>query len=355
MDDGMASGKVPSEFFDTRLAGRFGAERGDTLLGPTHGADFGLVDARGVALAMASDPLFFMRALGAERAGWFACHVLLSDVALSGLAPAHLAVSVTLPLDADPDAFGRIWDAFDRAASDAGVSITTGHTGAYEGCSYPTVGGGTALAMGDHGDVVHPTGAAPGDRIIVTKGPAVETVGTLSVLFGDALELPSATVEAARSRFPETSPVADALVAAGAGPVTAMHDATERGLANAVHELAAASDVGVEIERERVPIGEGVSEVCSELGIDPWAASSAGTVVMAVERDGVEDVLGALHDADIRAAAVGDVVEEGVHADGETLEAPETDPYWPTYTALRERSAPAPPAFAWPEPYTSKL
>jgi len=304
---------------------------------------------------MASDPLFFLRELGAERAGWFACHILLSDVALSGLAPAHLAVSVTLPTDADSETFGSLWRAFDRAARDAGVSITTGHTGAYEGCSYPTVGGGTALALGDHEEVVLPTGAAVGDRVVVTKGPAIETVGTLAVLFGDALDLSDSTVAAARERFPETSPVVDALIAARAGPVTAMHDATERGLANAFHELAAASEVGVEIERERVPVGEGVTELCSALGIDPWAASSAGTVVMTVEEGGVGNVLDALASSGVRAADVGEVVEDGVRADGSALDVPDSDPYWPAYTALRERATATPPAFAWPEPYTSKL
>jgi hydrogenase expression/formation protein HypE len=352
----LGPGKVSRAFFDEHLVGRVGAERADTRLGPTHGADFGLVDARGTALAMASDPLFFLRDLGAERAGWFACQILLSDAALSGLAPAHLAVSVTLPLDADPAEFGRLWAAFDRTASDAGVSVTTGHTGAYEGCSYPTVGGGTALALGDHADVVLPTGASPGDRLVVTKGPAIETVGTLAVLFGDELDVPEGAVDAARERFAETSLLADALAAARAGPVTAMHDATERGLANALHELATASGVGLDVARERVPVGEGVRAVCSALGIDPWTASSAGTVVMSVAPGGADAVLAALDAAGVRAAEVGTATAGGeVFLDGERLPEPDSDPFWPAYTALRERAAPDPTEFAFPEPYTSKV
>jgi len=357
MDDERA-GKVSREFFETHLAGRFGAQRDDVALGPTHGADFGVVNVGEAALAMAADPLFLLRDLGAARAGWFACQILLSDVALSGLAPAHLAVSVTLPTDADPEAFGQLWAAFDRAARAAGVSITTGHTGTYEGCSYPTVGGGTALAAGDPENLVRPTGARPGDAVLVTKGPAIETVGTIATVFGDELDVTPAERDAARERFVETSPVADALLAARTGEVTALHDATERGLANAFHELAAASGVALAVERDAVPVAPGVTAVCEALGIDPWRASSAGTVVMTVAPEDATAVERALREAGIRVAAVGSVTENGktpVRVDGAALPEPDSDPFWPAYAALREQHKPNPPEFSWPAAYTSKL
>jgi hydrogenase expression/formation protein HypE len=279
-----------------------------------------------------------LRDLGLERAAWFAFHICVSDVALSGLPPAHLAVDLNLPPGTDTETFDAIWEVFDREASALGASITTGHTGTYEGCAFPTVGGATVLAVGDPEDLVLPTGARPGDRVVVTKGPAIESTGVLAVLFGDDLPLNEETVAAAERRFEEISPVRDALTAAAAGDVTAMHDATERGLANGFHELAAASDVRLAVEHDAVPVGPGVREVCDYFGIDPWTTSSEGTVVLTVDPDSASDVLAALHAEGIRAADVG-VVEDGagVTVDGEQLAEPASDPLWDAYQTGKAR------------------
>ncbi|MDZ7850178.1 MAG: AIR synthase family protein [Halodesulfurarchaeum sp.] len=334
----MQPGKVDRDFFDAFIEGRLGATREDVLLGPTYGADFGLLSIDDHALAIATDPIFVLRDLGLERAAWFAFHVVLSDVALSGLAPSHLAVDLALPPDTDPETFETIWTVFDAEARELGVSIVTGHTGAYAGAAFPTIGAGTALAVGDPEQVVRPTGAEPGDRLLVTKGPAIETTGILATVFGDELDLPAASVSAARDRFFDTSPVETARVAASAGPVTAMHDATEGGLANALHELAHASKVGLAVESDRVPVMDGVEAVCSHFEIDPWQASSSGTVLVTVAPDGAAAVLDGLETAGIPAAEAGTVTDTGnVLVDGDPITVPETDPFWPTYERVREQ------------------
>lgn len=330
----MDHGKASREFFDAHVAPNLGADRDDVLLGPTHGADFGVVDLGDRVLALASDPLFVLGDLGIRDAAWFAFHIAVSDAALSGLAPTHLAVDWNLPLDADPEFVGEVFAVFDAEARDLGASIVTGHTGAYEGGSFPTVGGATALALGDRDDLVLPTGATPGDRVVVTKGPAIETVGVVASVFGDRLDLPEETVNRARERLRDASPVRDALAAAATGEVTAMHDATERGLANGLHELAAASGVGVDIERDAVPVSSGVREVCDALGIDPWTASSSGTVVLAA-RDSAP-VVDALAAEGIPAADVGRVTDAGVRVNGDLLPEPDADPFWPAYADLRD-------------------
>lgn len=332
----MDPGKVDRAFFAEHIAGRLGAERADVRLGPTHGADFGAIDVGEHVVALATDPLFVLRDLGLERAAWFAFHIVLSDVALSGIPPTHLSVDFNLPPETDESTFETIWSVFDREAKALGVNVVTGHTGAYAGASFPTVGGATGIAVGDPDDLVLPTGARPGDRLLVTKGPAIETAGILATVFGDSIDLPDSTVRGARERFAETSPVYDALTAAAAGPVTAMHDATEGGVDNALHELSVASQVGLDVERDRFPMGAGVRELCEYFEIDPWVSSSEGTVLLTVDPSGVDDVLDALSREGIRAAAVGEVTGTGaVVVDGDRIEIPERDPFWPAYERAR--------------------
>ncbi|WP_129114570.1 AIR synthase family protein [Halegenticoccus tardaugens] len=324
-------GKIDRAFFDEHVYPHLGAERDDVTLGPRHGVDFGVMAVGGRAVAMATDPVFVMPSLGFERAAWFAFHILVSDVAVSGLPPTHLSVDFNLPPEIADGEIRTVLETFDREARKLDVAIVTGHTARYAGCNYPMVGGATSVAVGDPADLVRPDGARPGDAVVVTKGPAVEATGLMSIQFESMLreELDGEAVDAATERFYDMSPVRDALVAAAAGPVTAMHDATECGVYGGLYEMARAAGVGVDVSREAFPVLPGVREACDFFGIDPWKSISEGTLLVAVDPDGVDAVLSALEGEGIPAAAVGEIREgSGLRVDGEPVDHPEVDPFW---------------------------
>ena len=338
-------GKVDREFFEAYIYPHLGADRDDVALGPRHGVDFGVVDlgsggddAGDPVVALATDPLSLTPGLGFERAAWFAVHVVLSDVAVSGLAPTHLAVDFNLPPEITDEEFATAWETFDREARRFDVGIVTGHTARYSGCQYPWVGGATTLAVGDRADLVRPDGARPGDRVLVTKGPAVEAAGFLVTLFEEQVDLPEETIATAKERFYDMSPVEDAMVASAAGDVSAMHDATEGGVHGALVEMARAAGVRFDVERDAFPVLPGVEAACDFFDIDPWASTSEGTLLVTVAPDDAGAVLGALDDAGIPAADVGAVREgEGVFVDGERVEHPEVDPSWEVFAEFAAR------------------
>ncbi|MFC4550612.1 MULTISPECIES: AIR synthase family protein [Halorussus] len=331
-------GKVDRAFFDEHIYPNLGADRDDVTLGPRHGVDFGAVEVGGRTVVLASDPLSLTPALGFERAAWFAFHVALSDAAVSGIPPSHLTVSFTLPPEMTDEQFRTVWETFDREAREFGVSIVTGHTARYGGCSYPWVGGATTLAVGDPDDLVRPDGARPGDRLLVTKGPAIEAAGFMVTLFEEAVDLPEGTIAAAKERFYDMSPVRDALTAAAAGPVTAMHDATEGGVRGALVELAQAGGVRIDVDSSAVPFLPGVREACEFFDIDPWMSTSEGTLLVTVRPEGADDVLAALDDEGIPAAEVGEVsAGEGAFVDGEEVAHPEVDPSWAVFEEYAEK------------------
>jgi hydrogenase maturation factor len=337
-DDGDESpplGKIAPDFFDRHVAPNLGADRSDVALGPTHGVDFGLLDVDGTAMAVATDPLSVLPALGFERAGRFALDIVLADVAVSGLSPSHLCVGFTLPPEMRDEEFAALWRAIDREASALGVSVVTGHTARYAECSYPWVGAATAMAVGDHGDVVRPDGLSPGDELVVTKGPGVEATGLLTTLFPDAFDLPAEVLATAQARLDEARCVRDAATAAAAGPVTAMHDATEGGLQGALCEVAAGAGVRLDVDRAAVPLRPGVAEVCAYLDVDPWTVTTAGTLVVGVAEGGGDAVVRALEDRGTPAAVVGRASDgAGVYLDDERVEHPRTDPSWAAYERL---------------------
>jgi hydrogenase maturation factor len=334
-------GKADRAFLAERVLPKLGADRDDVALGPTLGVDFGLLDLDDTALAVATDPISVLPALGFERAGRFAIDFVLADVAVSGLAPSHLAVSFTLPPSLRDDSFSDLWDGIHAEAADLGVSIVTGHTARYSGCSFPWVGAATAFAAGDHDDVIRPDGARVGDDVLVTTGPAAETVGLLSTLFPDAIGLDAPTLSTAQARLEEAACVRDAMTAAAAGngAVHAMHDATECGLYGAFVEVATSAGVRLDLSADSVPMRPGVAEACDTLGIDPWAAGAGGTLVIAVDPDHTAAVRAAL-DSEGTAVGVAGTVESGsgVVVDGEAITHPEVDPAWAAYEELAAAS-----------------
>ncbi|WP_254863961.1 HypE family hydrogenase expression/formation protein [Halovivax gelatinilyticus] len=332
-------GKIDRPFFERTIASNLGADRADVPLGPTHGVDFGVVDVGGRALVTATDPLSILPDLGYERAARFALDLVLADVAVSGVAPTHLSICFTLPETMTDETFATVWETIDAECTDLGVSVVTGHTARYGDVSYPWVGAATAMGVGDHDDIVRPDGARVGDRLLLTSGPAAEAVGLLSTCFPDQLDLPAEIIADAQARLDEVYSVRDALTAAAAGPVTAMHDVTEGGLAGALNEMADGAGVRFSIDREAVPVRPGVDAVCGSLEIDPWAATSCGALVIAVEPNGVDAVQDALADRGTPVAEIGRV-ERGssVFVDGERLEHPRVDPSWDAYARLAEKS-----------------
>ena len=329
------TGKIGRQFFEEHIASRLGAPRDDVRKGPAHGVDFGVVDVGGRAIALATDPLSILPELGFERAGRFAVQFVLADVAVSGLTPSHLAVSFALPPEMTDEEFAAVWNAIDRECRDLGVSVVTGHTARYAGCSFPWVGHGTALAVGDHEEILFPDGARPGDTLLVTKGPAVETTGLLTTLFPEKIPLPESELATAQARLDETDTVRDAMTVAAAGGVTAMHDATEGGLFGAFHEMAASAGVRLRVDTASIPVRPGVSATAEALGMDPWCAGTAGTLVIAAEPNSVDAVVDALESRGTPVGVAGRVEKgQGVVVDGEPTAPPDGDASWPVYERL---------------------
>lgn len=337
-------GKVTPEVFARTILGNLGASDPDVLVGPRHGVDVGVVRvAPGVVMAVTADPVFVVPAYGWRRAAWFAVHILASDAATSGLPLRWMTVDLNLPLELSDEDLEVLWTAYAEACRDLGVAVVAGHTGRYEGCAWPMVGGAACVALGPEDRYVTPAMARPGDRVVVTKGPAIEATALFAATFPDRLRagVGQEVWAAADALFEQMTVVPEARVASAYGlredGVTAMHDATEGGVLGGLAELAAASGVGLRVERERIPLRPEVRAVCQHVGIDPYTSISEGTLIAAVRPQDAEGFLAALAEAGIEAADVGEVVppEAGTAllegGEPRPLAHPGLDPFWEAF------------------------
>lgn len=334
-------GKVSRAFFETVIARHLGARRKDVAVGPANGVDVGVVRLPGGrAMISTTDPIYIVPAYGWERAAWFAFHILASDLTTSGVAAQYVTMDWNLPMDIEDDQIETMFRVIDRECRKVGAAIVTGHTGRYEGCAYPMVGGATFLAIAPKDGWVTADMARPGNRLLVTKTAALEATAILSNTFPDLVErrLGPEVTSNARSLFESMSTVDDALTAASVGlrggGVWAMHDATEGGVRNAVWEMAQASGLGVDVDLSKAYVDSAAMAVSQVFGMDPLDAISEGTLLMAVDPKAAEDVLDRLKRKGIVARDVGAFTKRGGPSldRGRPLHPADRDPFWVAFS-----------------------
>ena len=329
-------GKIHPEFFDKVIFPRLGAKDKNIIIGPRHGIDYGVIKLADTCLSFSTDPFFIVPAYGFARAAWFAFHIICSDVAVSGLKPKYLTVDLNLPPEITESQLTEMWEAVHKEAEKYGISIITGHTARYAGCNYPMVGGATAIAVGPENELRGPHLVKPGDKIIITKGPAVETTGLLAISFPkifDATFGPKFRKEA-EDIFYQMSVMDDCAIARGFPGVHCMHDATECGIWGGLFEMAQAGGYGLRVEKDAIVKQEIILKTCDHFKIDPFVAISEGTLIAIVDPHEAETLVSAFKKNNILSSIVGEVTDKKaglkIVVDGkvEELKHPKVDPYW---------------------------
>ena len=338
MTDDPSLGKVDAGFFDRVLYPNLGADRSDVAVGPRHGVDFGVLDLGEAALVAATDPLSVLPDLGLDRAGRLALDIVTTDVAVSGLAPTHVAVALTLPPGMDAETVAGVRAGLADHAAALGIAVVDASCGRYPGVDASWVGGATAMGLGDPADLVRPDGARPGDAVVLSTGPAAEVAGLFAWLYPDELGLSAADLAAARERVDDIAATADATAAHAAGTVTAMHDATEGGVVGGLVEMATGADVRIDVRTDAAPLQPGVRPVCDALGVGPWRVTSAGSLLATVDPADADAIVTALESRGTPAAVVGRVsAGEGAYLDATRVERPEADASWAAMRDLGTR------------------
>jgi len=333
-------GKISPDVFEKMILPFLGAGDKSVLVGPQNGVDVGIIEIGGKAVSFTTDPVFIVPEYGWERAAWFAIHIIASDSATSGLRPRYLSIDLNLPMEMTGTQLETVWRTMHNECQKLGIAIITGHTGRYENCHYPMVGGATMVGTGELDQYVTPRLARPGDKIIITKGPAIEASGILATMFPKLLEKEFGAdfSRKAQEIFLKMSVVEEAMTAVSVGirdnGVTAMHDATECGIWGGLFEIAQAAGLGLTVDKESIVMEEGVKEICGYFGIDPYASISEGTLIIVCRPHKAQDIVKALRKKNIKASIAGELTEPYsgmiLIKDGRPgrLVHPVVDPFW---------------------------
>lgn len=260
--------------------------------------------AGGAMLALTTDsyvvdPLFFP---GGDI-GKLAVAGTVNDLVVGGATPLYLTCGMIIEEGLALETLRRVVTSMKATADAAGVSIVTGDTkvvprGAADKLFINTAGVGVIPA----GVEICAHQARPGDAVIVSGYIGDHGAAIVDARGELALE---STIET------DCQPL-NALVAtmlATGADIHCMRDATRGGLATVLNEFARASNVGIHLDEEHIPIREEVRGMCEILGLDPLYLANEGKLVAVVMATDADVLLQAMrnHPAGIDSVIVGTV------------------------------------------------
>jgi hydrogenase expression/formation protein HypE len=239
--------------------------------------------------------------------GELAVNGTVNDLAVSGARPLWLSAALILEEGVGADVLGAEVEAMADAARTAGVTVVTGDTKVVQRGKgdqlYITTAGVGARASGA---ALAPALVRPGDKVLVSG--TIGDHGIAIMLARGELDIDADV----RSDTQSLWPLVSAALAGCGDAVHCMRDATRGGVATVLNEIALATQLGVVIDEQRLPLRPAVVGAGEILGIDPLYVANEGKLVAFIAPEHADAALAALRSqpAGADAAIIGEVRDE---------------------------------------------
>jgi hydrogenase expression/formation protein HypE len=316
LTDGISlpAGKLPNAFLGELLA-RYRITDPSVIVGPSVGEDTAAVTIDGeTVLVLKTDPITF----ATESIGRYAVLINANDLATAGVEARWMLATLLLPCGFSRSQVRHIFVDLHETCKTQGITLCGGHTEITDAVCRPVVSGMLAGTISSN-DLIRKKGMAPGDRVLVTKGVAVEGTAIIAAEFKTLLlekGMRAEEVDACQAFQSMISILPEARIAWVNGGVSALHDVTEGGIATALAELSLAGGRGLRIQRNRVPVYPQTRRMADILGIDPLGLIGSGSLLICCRPQYARQLVGDLEKSGIAVADIGEVTiaEEGIEA-----------------------------------------
>lgn len=209
----------------------------------------------------------------------------VNDLAVTGAIPRYISVGMIIEEGFDLENLKKIVDSMAKTAREAEILIVTGDTkvvgrGQADGIFINTAGIGELI----NGVDISAKNVRAGMKILISGTIGDHSAAILAGRHG--LELPNSIKS---DCAPLNKLVAEIL--AVEPKIAMLRDATRGGLAAVLNEIATASNVGIVIDEEKIPIRDEIRGVCDILGFDALELANEGKIVAIVPAESAEKIL----------------------------------------------------------------
>lgn len=299
----MEIGKVPENILKRSVFKKLTVKRPEVLVHAGVGEDCAALAPTEDALVLSTDPITGT----AKDIGKLAFHITANDIASSGAELVGMLLTIIFSPDSTETELKEIMKDVTELAAQYQVEILGGHTEVSAAVNQTLVSV-TGVGRIAPEKMVTTGGLKPGQDLVVSKWIGLEGTAILAAEKEEKLlaELPSEIVETAKGFGKLLSVIPDSRVAMEIG-VSAMHDVTEGGIFGALWEMAAASDVGLEVDLKKIPIRQETIEVCEVFDINPYMLMSSGAMLIGTDHG--SQLVEALKRTGIHASVIGRATE----------------------------------------------
>ncbi|WEU40762.1 MAG: AIR synthase family protein [Candidatus Odinarchaeum yellowstonii] len=299
------AGKISIEEFKKYVLPFSGCKDDTVLLGPGIGEDAAIVKVGGQLLVLKTDPI----SGAVNLVGWLAVHINANDVATRGGDPKWFLSTLILPTHSNIETVRDIMKQINEASIELGVSIVGGHTEFTNSVDHPIVVG-TMIGSIKNKKYFSLGNVKERDLIVETKAAGIEATSIIATDFERDVEAAYGRnfVLKAKDYIKNISIVKEARVAANNPGVSAMHDCTEGGVITAVYEIGEASDKGLIIWEDKIPIWEETSKISELFNLNPLEIISSGSLLITVDEGSSNKLLQELQRNGVPATVIGKIM-----------------------------------------------
>lgn len=324
MSPKLQTGKIDPDILG-KLISDYTHKEDRVLIGAGIGEDAAIIDMGSSYLVAKTDPITHVT----SEIGHYAVNINANDIAAMGGKPMWFLATILMPAASSADALKRIFSQLSESCKELGISYCGGHTEVTHSVNNPVVIGHMLGEVGR--DNLKPTSEARlGDDLIMTKSSAIEATAIIALEKEKELRGHLGDKLLARAKNylynPGISVVKEASVVSSIKEVHALHDPTEGGIATGIFEMATASDLGVEVHYDKIPISEETLKLCESYNVDPLGTFASGSLLIAVSPSVSEDVISRLSAVGVTATRIGVMIprEKGMRLikNGENLPLP---------------------------------
>ncbi|MCT4544898.1 MAG: AIR synthase family protein [Vallitalea sp.] len=300
----MKLGKVPETVLKRSVFKQIQNRRDEVIVRPNVGEDCSAIKFDKDELCVVStDPI-----TGAiNDIGNLAVNITVNDLASSGAEPIGILITLLLPDGFPEEDLRKIMQDINKQCEVLNVEVIGGHTEVTNAVVKPVISV-TGIGKANKEKLVLTGKAQVGQDIILTKWAGLEGTAIItkdneedlrrhfnSNLINDAIKLGE-----------YISVLEESKIAVKHG-ATSMHDVTEGGVFGALWEVAACSNVGLEVSLDKIPVKQETIEICEYYNINPYKLISSGCMLITTYDGKV--LVDKLKEAGITATVIGKIVK----------------------------------------------
>jgi hydrogenase maturation factor/beta-phosphoglucomutase-like phosphatase (HAD superfamily) len=305
----LPAGKLPNDLLREFL-NQFIFDDPSIIINPGVGEDTAAVDVGPEeVLVLKSDPITF----ATDSIGQYAVLINANDIATSGAKPRWLLTTLLFPPGVTASEIRQVIGELKTFCKKWDITLCGGHTEITDAVTRPVVTGMMAGTVGRR-HLIDKQNMAPGDRVLLTKGVAVEGTAIIAREFGDLLKrlgMKDSEIDSGRRFLANISIITEAQLAAQFEATSAMHDVTEGGLATALEELSIAGEHQIKIMVDTIPVYAQTRKICQLLDIDPLGLIGSGSLLICCRKAACRDLIKTINKAGIDVTCIGEVLQPG--------------------------------------------